>query len=97
MKKAMLLAMSTLAALNLGGLSLTNIAQAADFGDWMNPSKWFGGNGDRDDYGPGYYGGRGYGGPGYGYGYGAPGYAYGAPGYGHGAPARQAAPAAPAP
>jgi len=74
------------------GLLLANPACAFDMGDMMNPSKWTGGNNDRDryydDYGPGYgypggYPGYGYGGyPGYGYG-GAPGYGYGGyPGYG---------------
>jgi len=69
-------------------LLLANTAYAFDMGDMMNPSKWTGGNKDRDryndDYGPGYgyggYPGYGYGGPGYGYG-GAPGYG-GYPGYG---------------
>jgi hypothetical protein len=74
-------------------------AFAINFGDMMNPSKWMGGNknrdrDDRDYYGPGYgYGGPGwgYGGPGYGYGgpgygYGGPGYGYGGPGWGYGAP-----------
>jgi len=80
----------------------SGISYAFDMGNMMNPSKWFGGNRDRDrgDYyddrwgGPGYgYGapGYGYGGPGYGYGapgygYGGPGYGYGAPGYGYGGP-----------
>jgi hypothetical protein len=68
-------------------------AQAADFGDFMNPGKWFGGgNNDRDYYGPYGYPGYGYGYPGYGYGYpgygypgyGYPGYGYGYPGYGYG-------------
>ena len=53
-------------ALGLGGLLLVTSAQAMDFGNMMNPSKWVGGgNNDRySDYG----GGPGYGGPGYGYG-----------------------------
>lgn len=66
-------------------------AAAFDFGNMMNPSKWMGGNKDRDRYDDDYYGGPGYGygGPGYGYGgYGAPGYGYvgygAAPGYGYG-------------
>ena len=63
-------------------LLLANSAYAFDMGNMMNPSKWMGGNKDRDRYDD-YYGGPGYGGPGYG---GAPGYGYGsAPGYG-GAP-----------
>ncbi len=75
-------------------LLLAMPAQAFDMGNMMNPSKWVGGNHNRDryddddyypDYGYGGYGG--YGAPGYG-GYGAPGYGgYGAPGYGgYGAP-----------
>jgi hypothetical protein len=76
------------------GLLLANTSFAFDMGNMMNPSKWMGGNSNRDRYddygypgGPGY----GYGGPGYapyyggapGYGYGAPAYG-GAPGYGYG-------------
>ena len=64
------------------GLLVAGQAQAFNFGNIMNPSRWFGGNRgyDRYDdyYGPGY---GGYG-PGYG-GYGYPGYGgYGYPGYG---------------
>jgi hypothetical protein len=87
------LAMSALVAVSIAGLMSVDVAQAAGMGDMMNPSKWFGGGGnrDRDAYGPGGYGAPGYGGgPGYG-GYGAPGYGggpgyggYGAPGYGGG-------------
>jgi hypothetical protein len=69
-----------LLTLGLGTAATTGTVQAFDFGNMMNPSRWFGGNRDR------YYGdyGYGYGGPGYGYG--PPGYGYGAPGYGYGAP-----------
>jgi hypothetical protein len=86
---------------------LANSAYAMDMGKMMNPSKWMGGNKDRDRYDD-YYGGPGYGypggPPGYGYGgapgYGPPGYGYGgapgygaAPGYGYGgAPGYGAAP-----
>jgi hypothetical protein len=73
-------------------LLLTMPTQAFDMGNMMNPSKWVGGNKDRDRYDDDYYDygpppGYGYGAPGYG-GYGAPGYGgYGAPGYGgYGAP-----------
>ncbi len=95
MTRTKVLATGALAALTFVGLPSANVAVAAGFGDWMNPSKWFGGNRDRDYYGSDYYGapGYGYGAPGYGYGapgygYGAPGYGYGygAPGYGYGAP-----------
>ena len=77
-------------------LLLANSAYAFDMGKMMNPSKWMGGNKDKDRYDD-YYDGPGYGypggPPGYGYG-GAPGYGYGgAPGYGYGgAPGYGAAP-----
>ena len=67
-------------------LTLAMPAHAFDMGNMMNPSKWVGGDKDRDRYDDDYYDygpppGYGYGGPGYGYG--APGYGgYGAPGYG---------------
>ena len=71
------------------GLLLAGTAQAFDMGNMMNPSKWVGGNKDRDRYDDGDYGGGpgygGYGGgPGYGGYGGAPGYGGygGAPGYG---------------
>jgi hypothetical protein len=76
-----------LVALSLGSVLTTQDAFATNFMNWMNPSKWFGGKGDRyrDDYGYGHGGpGYGYGGPGYGYG--GPGYGYGGPGYGWGGP-----------
>jgi len=101
------------AASVVGSLAYVPTAEAFNFGNMMNPSRWMGGDRDRYDddyYDDGPYGGRGWGGgpwggPGYGgpgYGYGAPGYGgYGAPGYGvpaYGAPAVAApAPAAPAP
>jgi hypothetical protein len=89
-----------LAAAVLLALGAVSTAQAVDFGDMMNPGKWFGGNKGRDagPYGPdmpppGY----GYDAPPYGYGGGAPyGYgapAYGAPGAGYGAPAYGVPPA----
>jgi len=75
----MLVAASLLLA--LGGAS---VAQAFNFGDMMNPGKWFGGKSNRDDYGGGAPYGYGGGAP-YGYGGGAPyGYGGGAP-YGYGA------------
>lgn len=79
MSNKFLAAVGTVAAF---GLIASTPVQAANFGDFMNPGKWFGGNKNRDwdDY----YGGRGYGYPGRGYGY--PGYGYGYPGYGHGYP-----------
>ena len=65
-------------------LLLASSVSAFDIGNIMNPSKWMGGNNDRDRYDD-YYDRRdyGYGGPGYGYG-GAPGYGGGSPGYGYG-------------
>jgi hypothetical protein len=63
-----------------GSLLLAGPVSAFDMGNMMNPSKWMGGNKDRDRYDDDYRGpGYGYGGPGYGYG--GPGYGYGAPGY----------------
>lgn len=64
---------------------------AFDMGNMMNPSKWMGGNRDRDYDDDGPWGGPGYDGPGSygrgpGYGYGIPGGGYGGPGYGYGAP-----------
>ncbi len=90
---------------SFGILAVASQAQAVNFGDMMNPSKWLGNkNNDRDYYDryygyPGYgYPGYGYGGyPGYGYG-GYPGYGYGGyPGYGYGYPAQQGGNSAPAP
>ncbi len=81
----------------LAGFLFAEGANAFDFGDMMNPSKWMGGGKNRHrDEGP--WGGPGYGGyyggpppAGYGYGYRpyGPGYGYGGapvPGYGYGAP-----------
>jgi hypothetical protein len=69
-------------------LMLASSANAFDMGNMMNPSKWMGGNKDKDrydDYGPG---------PGYGYGPG-PGYGYGGgPGYGYGGNPAYSAPGA---
>jgi hypothetical protein len=92
------------AAVALSALSLAPLPSvAAGMGDFMNPSKWFGGGRDRDDYYRG-YGYPGYGYPGYGYppayGWGGPpGYAYppyGYPGYAVPAPQSQGAASAPA-
>jgi hypothetical protein len=63
-------------ALGLGSMFLVTSAQAMDFGNMMNPSKWMGGGNNNRNYG----GGPGYGGPGYGYG--GPGGYRGGPGYG---------------
>jgi len=93
-----------LAGLALSGAALlpAQTALGANFGDMMNPSKWFGGNRDRDYYDRDYYRyGRGYGwgGPWGGYGYpyygGYPG--WGAPGYGYGYPPGQQQQQQPAP
>ncbi len=93
LRTKLIFAISALAASSLVGFLSAEVAEARGFGDWMNPSEWFGGNRDRDYYGPDYRGGPGYGygAPGYGwggpgYGYGAPGYGWGGPGYGYGAP-----------
>lgn len=84
------------------GAIAADSAQAFNFGNMMNPTRWWGG--DRDRYDDNYYGA-----PPYGYGYPAPGYAvpgyappgyaapgYTAPGYGYAAPAPAPAPAKPA-
>jgi hypothetical protein len=89
MNKTMFAVAGALATLGLLGGGL---AEAKNFGDWMNPSKWFGG--DRD-YDRDYYYRRGWGYPGYGWGYpgygwGYPGYGWGYPGYGYGYPQQQA-------
>ncbi len=65
----------SVAALCVGGAAVFNAAQAFDFGNMMNPSRWF--DNDHRYYDRGYYGG--YGGP-YGYGYGP--YGYGGGPYG---------------
>jgi hypothetical protein len=88
------------------GVLLADNASAFNFGNMMNPGRWFDNNDDDYYYdrGPGYGYPGGYGGyggyPGYGYpggGWGAPGYGggpYGAPGYSSGAATTQL-PAAP--
>jgi len=90
MKNRTAVTLGALLAAVLGGMVVAPSGHADGFNPMgmMNPSKWMGGGkNNRDDY----YGGPGYGAPGYGYGapgygYGAPGYGYGAPGYGYGAP-----------
>lgn len=76
------LLVSPLAAitLGLGALVTTGPVHAINFGDMMNPGRWFGG--DRDRYDDRYYGGGpyGYGGP---YGWGGPYGGWGGP-YGYG-------------
>jgi hypothetical protein len=68
----------SVAALGLAGMAAANVAQAFNFGNMMNPSRWF--DNDRDRYyDRGYYGG--YGGP---YGYGGGPYGYGGGPYGWG-------------
>lgn len=92
MSRKSIVLVAAVAALTLGDLPMTNLAQAGGIFDMMNPSRWFGDN-DRDyyrrgwGYGPGYYGG-GWGGP-YGYpgGWGGPwggypgGWGWGYPGH----------------
>jgi hypothetical protein len=72
----------SVAALCIGGAAVANVAQAFDFGNMMNPSRWF----DNDRYDRGYYRGYdpyygGYGPYGYGGPYGGP-YGGWGPGYG---------------
>jgi hypothetical protein len=88
MNRKRIISVATGTALGIAILSVTNIAQAFDMGNMMNPGEWF----DNDDdyrYRRGYggYGGPygGYGGPygGYGGPYGGGPYGYGGyPGYG---------------
>jgi hypothetical protein len=71
------------AAVGLGAILTTGLAHAINFGDFMNPGRWFGGDRDRDRYYDGYYGGpygRWGGGP---YGWGGPYGGWGGP-YGYG-------------
>jgi hypothetical protein len=68
----------------LGSLVTGQMAQAFDFGNMMNPSRWFGGDRDRyyDDYRYGYGGPYGrWGGP---YGWGGGPYGWGGGPYGYG-------------
>jgi len=83
-----------IAALGMAGLTLTGAAHAFNFGNMMNPSRWFGGNDDYYDRGYYRYGGYGpygwggpWGGGGYGpYGWGGPWGYPGGYGYGGGSP-----------
>ena len=73
MNRKKIISVATGAALGMAILAMTNVAQAFDMGNMMNPGEWF----DNDDdyrYGRGYrggYGPYGYGGGPYG-GYGRP-------------------------
>jgi len=67
-------------AFGLAGLAAANVAQAFNFGNMMNPSRWFDNDHDRY-YDRGYYGGYGGYGP---YGYGGGPYGYGGGPYGYG-------------
>ena len=81
MNRKKIIVVTTGTVLGMSILAATNIAQAFDMGNMMNPGEWFD---DDDDY---YRHGRGYGG-GYGpYGYGGPyGGGYGPYGGGYGGP-----------
>ena len=86
MNRSKLLSVTAAMTVGLGSLVTAQMAHAFNFGDMMNPSRWFGGDRDRyyDDY---RYGPYGYGGP-YGryggpYGWGGP-YGYGGGPYGYG-------------
>ncbi len=92
MNRKTLVSLTVAVTAGLGALVATETAQAFNFGDMMNPSRWFGGDRDRyydryDRHGYGWggpYGYGGYGGP-YG-GWGGP-YGYGGGpwgGYGYG-------------
>jgi hypothetical protein len=81
-----LLSLTVAVAAGLGALGAVGQAQAFNFGDMMNPSRWFGGDRDRyydRGYGYGYGGPYGWGGPYGGYGpYGGWGGPWGGYGYG---------------
>jgi hypothetical protein len=79
-----IISLAAIAALSLGSMAPTGVAQATNMFNFMNPNKWFGDN-DRDYYRyRGYgYGPYGYGGP-WGYGGGPWGYGGGPWGYGGG-------------
>ena len=79
MNQKKVISVATGTVLGMAMLAVTNIAQAFDMGNMMNPGEWFDNDDDYYRYGRGYggygpYGG--YGGPYGGYGYG------GYPGYG---------------
>jgi len=86
MNRKKIISVATGAAFGMAILAMTNVAQAFDMGNMMNPGEWF----DNDDdyrYGRGYrggYGPYGYGGGPYGYGGGPYGYGGGPYGYGGG-------------
>jgi len=75
---------ATATALGMALLAVTNVAQAFDMGNMMNPGDWFDNDNDHYRYGRGYrgYGPYGYGGGPYGYGGGPYGWGGGYPGYG---------------
>ena len=73
MNRKRIISVATGTALGMAMLAVTNIAQAFDMGNMMNPGEWFDNDDDYYRYGRGY---GGYGGPYGGYGYG------GYPGYG---------------
>ena len=75
MKRKTLVSAAGLAALFVVDAAVLNVAQAWNFGNMMNPSRWFD---DDDYYDRGYYR---YGGP---YGYGGGPWGYGPYGYGGG-------------
>ncbi|MGE5152488.1 MAG: hypothetical protein ACM3ST_00595 [Bdellovibrio bacteriovorus] len=95
MNRKQLVSLAATVSIGLGALVTAGAAQAFNFGDMMNPGRWFGGDRDRyydryDRYGyGGPYGGWGgpYGGWGGPYGYGGPwGGGYGPYGWGGGYP-----------
>lgn len=76
--KKIIISFAAAATLGMAVPAATNVAQAFDMGNMMNPGRWFDDDDDR------YYGGR-YGGYGYGpYGYGGGPYGWGGGPYGWG-------------
>lgn len=61
MNRNRLVSLTAAVTVGLGALATTGPAQAFNFGDVMNPGRWFGGDRDRDRYydGDRYYGGYG--------------------------------------
>lgn len=84
MNRIKIISVATGTALGMAILMMTNVAQAFDMGNMMNPGEWFDNDNDHYRYDRGYggYGPYGYGGGPYGYGAGP--YGYGAGPYGYG-------------
>jgi len=81
-----IISLAAVVAFSLGNIAVTNVANAGNMFNFMNPNKWFGDN-DRGYYRDRYYRGYGYGPYGYGggpYGYGGGPWGYGGGPWGYG-------------